>query len=140
MDDRVALWTSRDTITWSAGGTVTLHYSSTAALKRNGGTVTGGTAITLSGSGGTYKIPSGELTKVPEILKSQVWVASSNGQVTGVQIQGVLDNLFQYNGALGPVIANGKPVPLVQPAAALGRPEKHGIQLQPIGLGQTGLQ
>ena len=52
------------------------------------------------------RIPAGDLNRVPEILKGQfaVSVTSPTGLVLGatsLQIPGVLDDLYAYDGPLG---------------------------------------
>ncbi len=70
-----------------------------------------------------YKVPSSELSKLPMILKGQVAASATNSQpgpgggsmvetlvdATGMQMQGVLDDLFTYDGPLGVTFTNGVP-------------------------------
>jgi pullulanase len=101
-----AFWQSRDTIKWDVGGTITLHHSDTAGLKMEGTTITGGKTIVLNSAGaGLYKLPANAIDP-KELLKHQVWLSSSKGTFTGLQIQGVLDNVYNYTGELG-VSMNG---------------------------------
>ncbi|HEU4327283.1 MAG TPA: pullulanase-type alpha-1,6-glucosidase [Roseiflexaceae bacterium] len=69
-------------------------------------------------SGNAYyqalKIGAADLAKVPAILKSQfaVQIFDAGGALidaTGIQIPGVLDSLFTYNGALGVSYSGGVP-------------------------------
>ncbi|MDM8532043.1 pullulanase-type alpha-1,6-glucosidase [Anaerolineales bacterium HSG25] len=58
------------------------------------------------------KISAGDLSKIPDILKGQIMVVAAAGsevEATGVQIQGVLDDLYSYNGDLGVSYNNGAP-------------------------------
>ena len=60
-----------------------------------------------------FRLQSKDLPLVPEILKGQIAVsAGPQGfavEATGVQIPGVLDDLYTYDGALGVTFAGGVP-------------------------------
>ncbi len=61
-----------------------------------------------------FKLDAADLAMVPEILKGQiaVSVADSAGDpvdATGIQIPGVLDDLYAYDGDLGPIFNGGAP-------------------------------
>ncbi|MGZ8832617.1 MAG: pullulanase-type alpha-1,6-glucosidase [Thermoanaerobaculia bacterium] len=123
-----AHWVSRDTIAWRIGPVqptwnVALHYSATGALALGSNGVTGGTDIPLLydpaglpaavlanyphlAGFAAFKVPSSRAGEVPEALKSQLAVSAKNGagaliDATSLQIPGVLDDLYTYNGPLG---------------------------------------
>ncbi len=121
-----AHWVAADTIAWNVPAEVAiykLYYSPDAALKIQDGKVVGGESLSLrvdkAGlsedilarfpqlAGFTaFKIKEEDLSKVPEILKGQfaVSVSGSGGKIkdaTGLQIPGVLDDLYTYDGPLG---------------------------------------
>ncbi len=122
-----AFWIDKDTLAWNpaTGGTFKLRYAPTGGLDLGAGT---GNAINLTESGvvnvtnypkfpniGGYralKINAADLSKLPDILKGQLAVSlEANGELdaTGVQIQGVLDDLYTYNGTLGISYSGGLP-------------------------------
>jgi pullulanase-type alpha-1,6-glucosidase len=129
-----AHWLSRDMIALAieggANNTYALHYDPTGAIKLGqDGKVTGGQAITLTFVPGglsdelkaafphlkdfaALQIGQNDLAKVPEILKGQIAVSATTKdgvqvEATGLQIPGVLDDLYAYDGGLG-VVYNGK--------------------------------
>jgi len=132
-----AHWVSRDTILWNVVGSpkysYALHYSSEAALALDATGITGGAEIPLaynkSGPGGALlkkfphlggytalKLNPDDLPtlRVPDILKGQVAVTvrDATGKLVdaaGVQIPGVLDDLYTYVGPLGATFENGAP-------------------------------
>jgi pullulanase-type alpha-1,6-glucosidase len=115
-----AYWLSGNTIGWdiiaSPTVTYTLHYDPNGGLSVNGNAIDGGMSIqlTLDESGlpaavkskfphlkslTALKVAEADLPKVKEILKGEMLVAarSPDGsliEVTGLQIPGVLDDLF----------------------------------------------
>jgi len=113
------------------GWTYSLVYSPDATLTiTNTGSLTGATSIQLTAfpAGLTptqaaqypqlagyavFKIPSTvQLTTLKQVLQAQIGITSvdSTGALqylTGVQVAGVLDDLFYYSGKLGPVFSNG---------------------------------
>src|SRR6185436_7299024 len=126
-----AYWVTEDTIAWKPGSvqadwSFTLHYDADGGLLLNSEGVQGGTAIPLvwdpdglsaevleklphlAGSL-AFKIPANRLAEVPEALKSQIAIEAKAGPIpnstlvdaTGLQIQGVLDDLYTYDGPLG---------------------------------------
>ncbi len=131
-----AHWVSRDTIAWAkaaAGSNVyTLHYDANAGLSLKKGGIEGGQTITLTydpaglsdaikakfphlASLGALKIAASDLDKVPDILKGQFAIQSKDAggallDATGLQIPGVLDDLFTYGGALGVAWEGDTPV------------------------------
>jgi pullulanase-type alpha-1,6-glucosidase len=120
-----AYWVDERTIAWevaaNAGNTYTLHYSATASLTATETGIIGGDYIVL-GPGElsdevkakfphlaglpALEIQAGDLSLVPEILRGQFAVSAVNADgdsvnATGLQIPGVLDDLFFYDGPLG---------------------------------------
>lgn len=127
--DRQALWVDRDTIAWNHFGeqTYELHYSPEGELIIP---QTVGSGIELSFNRklklGEYpKLPNLEnydaftlprqvRAQIPEILKSEIAIAAydRNGylrDVSRIQTQGVLDDLYNYPGELGVVYNEGRP-------------------------------
>jgi pullulanase-type alpha-1,6-glucosidase len=123
-----AYWVTRDTIAWKPGSvqpdwTIALHYDANGGLKLETAGVTGGTAIPLTYDPAglsadvlakfphlagylAFKIPADHLGEVPAALKGQLAVDAKTGDgtlvdATSLQIQGVLDDLYTYNGPLG---------------------------------------
>ena len=121
-----------DTLAWQAafpeGSDVQLHYSPDASLVL-GETLSGGEAIPLTydpdglsdevldrfphlAGYSAYHLREDELARVPDILKGQVALSAvdAGGQLldaTSIQIPGVLDELYRYDGELG-VIYEGE--------------------------------
>ena len=114
--------------------TFTLHYDAAAGLTSEVDGVKNGLSIPLTyesndpaglpaalrakyphlASAYTFKIGAADVSKVPDILKAQVAVSavSAAGKVidaTSLQIPGVLDDLYTYNGALGATFAGEVP-------------------------------
>jgi pullulanase-type alpha-1,6-glucosidase len=130
-----AHWVTRDTILWDIGrvpgATYRLHYSADGALELGESGVTGGKFVELIATrdGVTsdiaerfphlarfdaFKLSETDIALVPEILKGQVAVdgVSAQGLLLGatlLQIPGVLDDLFTYDGDLGVTWADGEP-------------------------------
>lgn len=130
-----AHWVSRDTIAWNLRGsdlelaarTHTLHYAPTGGIRSERGRIIGATGqLTLSydpaglspalaarfphlASYRVLKIAATDLARVPELLRGQIVVSSGGGNsslvATGLQIPGVLDDLYTYSGPLGATIA-----------------------------------
>ena len=126
-----AHWVAEDTIVWpaaeDASATYELWWSPEGTLELlDDGTVTGGTAIPLT-LDGTYptgidgmlhlgglpqlRIGPGDVALVPDILRTQFAVVATSTDgvrfaATGLQIPGVLDDLYAYDGDLG-VVWNG---------------------------------
>jgi pullulanase-type alpha-1,6-glucosidase len=130
---------TKDTIAWSlpgddaalAGLTLSLHASPSGDIKGNNGRIEGGNTLVLSydkaglsadvkaafphlASYKALRIGASDLAKVEEALKGQIVVSAAkvDGAViaaTGVQIGGVLDDLYAYDGALGVTFTNGAP-------------------------------
>jgi pullulanase len=130
-----AYWVSQDTILWKVTGssrnTYELSYSQDAALELTGSGITGGETIRLrydlAGASPALrekypyltgyialKIDPADAPKVQDILRSQMAVQAFDDKgkmmdATGLQIPGVLDDLFTYTGALGLSYENGVP-------------------------------
>ncbi|WP_347332683.1 pullulanase-type alpha-1,6-glucosidase [Marinimicrobium locisalis] len=128
-----AYWLNEHTIAFAADSqaTVKLHYSAEANLTTRSEGVTGGESITLShdanGMSETlteqfphladypiFTLAEADREQVRAILKGQVAVSASNEdgvliEATGVQLPGVLDDLYTYQGQLGPVYTEGVP-------------------------------
>ncbi|HSH14321.1 MAG TPA: pullulanase-associated domain-containing protein, partial [Desulfurivibrionaceae bacterium] len=127
ISEQKAYWVEANTILWSAaevgGNSYTLHYAPEGSLATGDDGISGGSFINLvrdpAGASDAakakfphlaglpaLKIASGDLALVPEILKGQMAVSSVNGNgasvdATGLQIPGVLDDLYTYTGELG---------------------------------------
>ncbi|MBN1963607.1 MAG: pullulanase-type alpha-1,6-glucosidase, partial [Anaerolineae bacterium] len=121
-----AYWVTADTLVWNVevveGATYLLHYDPTGALFLENG-VSGGESIPLTydeaglseavlarfphlAGFAALKIGPDDLDKVPEILKGQIAVSAteSDGSLidaSALQIPGVLDDLYTYEGKLG---------------------------------------
>jgi len=122
-----AHWVTADTIAWDKaseeGATYALYYSPTAELALAEGAITGGESIPLTfdptglpesvtaqyphlAALGALKIGEADLAKVPDILKGQfaITATAADGTLidaTSLQIPGVLDELYTYDGPLG---------------------------------------
>ena len=129
-----AQWIDRSTIMWKIDAkpdyTYALHYAPDGGITLANNQISGGQSIRLfvdpNGlsaeqlakwpqlAGYTmFRLQSKDLPLVPEILKGQIAVsAGPQGfavEATGVQIPGVLDDLYTYGGALGVTFAGGVP-------------------------------
>ncbi len=134
IQEQRAYWVSEDTIAWSAaegGDTYALHYAPTGGLATGENGITGGTSIALTFDPAglpadvqakfphlaalpALKIDPGDLALVPEILKGQIAVSAVDAaglavDATGLQIPGVLDDLYTYHGDLGVSWDSGVP-------------------------------
>ncbi|NDJ84635.1 MAG: pullulanase-type alpha-1,6-glucosidase [Chloroflexi bacterium] len=123
-----AYWVNERQIVWDipnrVGAEYRLYYSPTAELEFGAEGITGGEYITLTRDPGgmredsaekfphltememVLRIPDEEVAKIPEILKSQIGIMATDytGAITGatgLQIPGVLDDLYTYSGELG---------------------------------------
>ncbi len=145
----MAHWVAADTIAWDIdveeGMSFTLHYSPSAELVLEESGVTGGASIPLTydadGLGeavmtkfphlanlNAFTIDEADLDKVPEILKGQFAVSAvdADGEpvdATALQIPGVLDDLYTYDGDLG-VIYDGD-----TPALKVWAPTAQNVRL-----------
>jgi pullulanase-type alpha-1,6-glucosidase len=131
-----AYWVLEDTIAWNLAGfqsdwEVQLHYDPNGDLVLGEDGVNGGTSIPLvydpAGLNDAtkekfphlanylaFRIPSNHLAEVPSALKDQLAVSAADGDselmdATSLQIPGALDDLYTYNGPLGPSFTNGTP-------------------------------
>jgi pullulanase len=131
-----AYWVAEDTIAWKpgsvqAGWSVALHYDADGGLDLDADGVNGGTAIPLAwdpaglpadvleklphlAGYSAFKLPADRLAEVPEALRSQLAVDAKAGDgtlvdATSLQIQGVLDDLYTYDGPLGATFNAGVP-------------------------------
>ena len=135
INEQRAYWVSADTIAWAAAGApglaYRLHYAPEGGLQATAGGITGGSSLELAldPSGlppavrekfphlaqlPALKIDLGSLALVPEILKGQIAVSAVDAQgasvdATGLQIPGVLDDLYTYGGSLGVSWAGDSP-------------------------------
>jgi len=122
-----AMWVNQDTLMWNVVGSpkysYSIFYSPDATLNLTADGVQNGTEIPLtfskSGPGGdvlqrnpylngysAFKIDSKDFAKIPEAVKGQVAIVvrDDNSKIvdmTGVQLWGVLDALYPYDGQLG---------------------------------------
>jgi pullulanase len=131
-----AQWLSADTVAWglasaNAGGTAMLHYAPDGGLVLGAGGVSGGTTIPLTydpaglspaqralfpqlAGYAAFKLPPGRLPEVPAALRGQLAVSAADAtgtpvDATSVQIPGVLDDLYTYQGPLGATFTAGAP-------------------------------
>ncbi len=128
-----AHWVTRNIIAWKIDPTLKDHVLYHApnggmALGPNG--ITGGQPITLTYNGALsnwlvqkypqlegyseFRITGADLNQVPALLKGQLAVAAFNSKgimmdATGLQIPGVLDDLYTYTGTLGIVYSHRVP-------------------------------
>jgi len=130
-----AYWLSEDTIAWDVANdpdsTYYLNYARNAGMSLEGTEIMLGEPITLTIDPAglpqdildkfphlaglpALKIPAADVAKVPDILKGQFAVSAidSGGELrdaTGLQIPGVLDDLYTYTGDLGVVYSGNVP-------------------------------
>jgi len=130
-----AIWVNQDTILWDVMGSsryqYALVYSPEAALELTADGISGGIEVPLtyteSGPGdevlkqnphlkgySAFKLAEADLDEVPQMLRGQLAVVAryTSGKMvdaTGVQIAGVLDDLYTYNGNLGVEFVDGTP-------------------------------
>ena len=135
LNSQKAIWVNQDTILWDVIGSsryqYALVYSPEAALELTADGISGGIEIPLtyteSGPGdevltqnphlrgySTFKLAEADLDEVPQMLRGQVAVVAryTSGKMvdaTGVQIAGVLDDLYTYSGKLGVEFVEGTP-------------------------------
>jgi pullulanase-type alpha-1,6-glucosidase len=130
-----AHWVSADTLAWDtpfdASLDYTLHYAADGGMKFEDGGLTGGLEITLTRDPAglsdaikakfphlanftAFQIGAADLDKAPDALKGQLAMSARNADglvinATGLQIPGVLDDLYTYDGELGASFGNGAP-------------------------------
>lgn len=135
LDRQRAHWVDRSTIAWKVrsgdGDVFTLHVGGADGLSLTKDGVTGGEDIALTTSGSNLPretlakfpylagckaltLPNDKLDAVPSLLKQElaVSVKGPDGVVsdaTGLQIPGVLDAVFAYDGPLGVNWSQGVP-------------------------------
>ena len=126
-DKAQAFWVTRDTIAWNpanpedtgadqADRTVTLHYGPGIDIPLTWDPAGLPAAVLeklphLSGYQ-AFKIPADRLDEAPEALRGQLAVSAKTGDgtlvdATSLQIQGVLDDLYTYEGPLGATFQAG---------------------------------
>ncbi len=130
-----AYWLTPDTIAWNTtapGSNFRLHVASETGLNPDGRGAVGGEAIALTVDPGglppevsskfrhlagqrALKLDVAALARVPALVKAQLAVSVSDGagnvlDATGLQLPGVLDDLFAYDGPLGISFEAGVPV------------------------------
>ena len=130
-----AVWVNQDTLMWNIVGSprysYSLFYSVDANMALTADGISGGMEIPLtynkSGPGGdvfemhpnlagysAFKVAEVDFNKIPDAVRSQIAVIVRDdlGKVvdsTGVQIAGVLDAMYKYDGPLGVSVENGIP-------------------------------
>lgn len=137
-----AHWVTPDTIAWDVdapeGSIFTLYYAPDGGLTLTSTGVTGGESfpLTVDEAGlseavlakfphleGALALKLSDAARIPELLKGQVAVGviDPDGNAldaTGLQIPGVLDELYTYDGKLGPVYsADGISISVWAPTA-----------------------
>jgi pullulanase-type alpha-1,6-glucosidase len=146
LDEQRAYWVDRDTILWAAAedpkAQYRLHHAPDGGLALTDEAVSGDSLVLTPGSASdevkqkfphlkdlpALKIAAGDLDEVPAILTGQVAVAASSAgmrlDATGLQLPGVLDDLFATDGDLG-VTWSGN-----TPTVALWAPTAKSVTLQ----------
>src|SRR3954447_5542341 len=146
-----AYWVTADTIAWNPGAVspawnVSLHYAPDGGLGLESGGVNGGTTIPLTYDPAglsdavkakfpqiagflAFHVPANRLAEVPAALEGQTAVDAKDGggnlvDATALQIQGVLDDLYTYNGPLGATFAAGH-----VPTLRVWAPTAHTVKL-----------
>lgn len=133
INEQRAYWVDEQTIAWpfadDSSLTYYLAYAPDGGLEPTDTGIEGGTLIELEeGTLSTevqakfphlaglpaLQIPAGSLDLVPEILKGQMAVTAvdqdgNSANATGIQIPGVLDDLYTYSGDLGVSWDGGTP-------------------------------
>jgi pullulanase len=132
-----AHWLTGDTLAWNPGPVqpdwdIRLHYSPDGGLGLTPDGVVGGTDIPLTfdpaglsaalktafphlAGFAAFHVPADRLAEVRDALKGQLAVSARDGagspvDATSVQIPGVLDDLYPYDGPLGVTFEGGTPV------------------------------
>jgi len=135
LDVEQAHWLTADTLLWDidtqAASEVVLRYAPEANIEATPDGIVGGNTVTLTLSEEplsdelaeqyphladmpVFKLPEAELERVPDMLQAQLAVIATTEDgglvdATGVQLPGVLDDLFAYDGDLGPVYNGDTP-------------------------------
>ncbi len=131
-----AHWVSGNTLAWNVdvgeNGTVQVHYSADANLTLTGNGIEGGEFINLTpnpeglsadlaqefpylANFDIFTVSEADIALVPEILRGQFAVLALDADgnpldASGIQIPGVLDDLYSYEGSLGTTIAGDTPI------------------------------
>ncbi len=131
-----AYWVSREAILWNVPGspkyTYKLHYAPQGGISLGVNGIDGADEIALTYRQGgpgdeiferfphltgltTLTLSEADQARIPEMLKGQVVVSAwdQNGKLVdaaGLQIPGVLDDLYRYEGTLGVSWENSRPV------------------------------
>ena len=130
-----AHWVTRGTILWDVAvpesARYTLHFSPRGTLHLEPRGIGGGQSINLHAAGkpdealrrrfpqlarfNAFALDAADLARVPSLLKDQVAIAARDkaGQLidaTSLQIPGVLDDIYRYDGPLGVAFEGGSPV------------------------------
>ncbi|HEX5716130.1 MAG TPA: pullulanase-type alpha-1,6-glucosidase [Thermoanaerobaculia bacterium] len=122
-DKARACWVTRNTIAWNPEAVqpdwaVTLHYGPgiDIPLTRDPAGLPADVREKFPhlANHEAFKIPADRLDEVPEALRGQLAVSAKDGNgalvdATGLQIQGVLDDLYTYEGPLGVTFQAGVP-------------------------------
>ncbi len=134
LNEARAHWVAEDLIAWNSGGpgdTFQLHYDPNGDLALDGSGVVGGSRLALSfdptglpawvlqdfphlAGFHALRLSPGDLALVPDISRGQIAVSVEDGagspiDATSMQIPGLLDDLYFFDGALGPVYSGGVP-------------------------------
>src|SRR5215211_6167866 len=129
-----AHWLTRDTLVWSPGvvgdgASFHLHYAANGGLAADAGGITGGESIDLEpkelsaalkakyphlAALPAFGIDSADLDDVADAVRGQLAVSAEDADgnpvtATGVQIPGVLDDLYANDAQLGPTFSGGVP-------------------------------
>src|SRR5262249_13806543 len=131
-----AHWISANTVAWKTAGlrpdwNVKLSYAVHGSLALGADGVGGGVSIPLTydpaglsdaqrarfphlASYAAFHLPADRLSEVRAALEGQLAVSATDAggastDATGVQVPGVLDDLFAYDGPLGASFASGVP-------------------------------
>jgi pullulanase-type alpha-1,6-glucosidase len=146
-----AHWVARDLLLWDLAGvgadwTVTLHHAADASLAAGADGISGGASFPLRfdpagvaahlrerfphlASHAAFRVPADRVAEVRAILRGQVALSARDTlgrlvDATAVQLPGVLDDLFPYDGPLGPAFDDASP------AIRLWAPTAHLVRLQ----------
>jgi pullulanase len=144
-----AHWLARDVLAWNpapagSGASYSLHYATNGGLAGEEDGITGGETIGLEptalpdpikskyphlASLQGFRIAAADLPRVNEALRGQLAVAAENAagelvDATGVQIPGVLDDLYANDAELGASFAAGAPT------LRVWAPTAHSVRLR----------
>lgn len=128
-EQRKAMWIDQENIAWNQdkGTTYELHYAPNGNLLvpvrsgdgiklKNGDTLSWDTSYKFPNIDGYHdlKVPSAAKPLIPAIVRSETAIAAydESGKLidaTGIQLQGVLDELYSYSGELGVIYNQGTP-------------------------------